>query len=449
MFFIYSVLARCGPNCQPPKLPPNVIMYEPFKSLDFPKNWSTTKNSSYDGIMAIYPLNEPTSCKFERALVMKTPRKRYAFSRYLPEEVENSNKTLVIQFEYRFPRYMAHSSGLVNLYSRPFHPHNLTNYTMPTIVFGVDVVDSVAHMRFDVLFLSKHTRFFEKHSLKNPPEVRMDGLNHLVTLVINPDDIFKIYFDTELVMKGDMFQEFDPPFGGYEFIPDPKDKKPDDWDEREYIQDEAAVKPDDWDDNAKPVIKNPSSTPPEGWLLDEEPFIPDPNAKAPEDWDELIFGPYVAPTIANPKCANAPGCGKYEPGYINNPNYRGVWKRPIIKNPNYKGKWAPKMVRNKYHYKPKMPHWVPPIIGIGFEFYTQDGGLAFKNLLLKYGEEGLNVSLWENFRLRKKEQVNPQSDPNSGPGDAPGFEELSSGSYYAHDHHHHHHHDHGYHFHHL
>ena len=40
-----------------------------------------------------------------------------------------------------------------------------------------------------------------------------------------------------------------------------------------------------------------------------------PDAKKPEDWDDEEDGDWEAPSIPNPKCKDAPGCGE--------------WKRPM------------------------------------------------------------------------------------------------------------------------
>ncbi|EAX96733.1 Calreticulin family protein [Trichomonas vaginalis G3] len=433
----FSLFVAKIPPCQPPKLPPGVFVFEPFNTLEYPKNWSRTAVKGFDGQMAIYDLAEPKTCKIDRALVMKDGKKKYAFSRYLNQRLINYNKTVILQYEYRFPRYLSLSSGYIKLYDEfsGFHPNNLSEKTTPTLIFGPEFKYFSGKIHLKFVYQNKLSRVYEEHVLKNPPAIYLDGLNHLLTLMLKPDETFTIFYDGEPYFNGSLLTDFEPPFGGHEIIPDPDDIKPKDWDEREMIVDETAVKPADWDDNAKPVIKDPSTQPPEGWLVDEQPFIPDPSATKPKDWDDNLFGEFIPPIIPNPKC-HAPGvvgCGHWEPSYIKNPNYRGIWKKPLIKNPNYKGKWVQKRIPNKYHYKPSNPHFMPPITGIGFELWTQDGGLAFKNVLLKTGEEGLNETFFHNFKLRKEYQRNPPDyDPKV---DEHTMEDLNT--LFGHRHHHH------------
>jgi calnexin len=52
--------------------------------------------------------------------------------------------------------------------------------------------------------------------------------------------------------------------------------------------------------------------------------------------DDEIDGTWEAPSIDNPLCQTAPGCGKWTPSMIPNPAYKGSWSAPLIDNPNYR-----------------------------------------------------------------------------------------------------------------
>lgn len=66
-------------------------------------------------------------------------------------------------------------------------------------------------------------------------------------------------------------------------------------------------------------------------------------------------GEWVAPQINNPKCASAPGCGKWQRPIIPNPKYKGKWSAPMIPNPNYKGIWTPRKIPNPHYFEEKNP----------------------------------------------------------------------------------------------
>lgn len=37
-----------------------------------------------------------------------------------------------------------------------------------------------------------------------------------------------------------------------------------------------------------------------------------PDAEKPEEWDDEEDGDWIAPTVRNPKCEEAPGCGEWK-----------------------------------------------------------------------------------------------------------------------------------------
>ena len=94
------------------------------------------------------------------------------------------------------------------------------------------------------------------------------------------------------------------------------------------IPDADATKPDDWDEDAPYEILDDEVQKPEGWLDNEPLSIPDPggyfqafalrstythlDAEKPEEWDDEEDGDWIAPTVPNPKCDEAPGCGEWK-----------------------------------------------------------------------------------------------------------------------------------------
>lgn len=205
----------------------------------------------------------------------------------------------------------------------------------------------------------------EKHAKK--PKERLedffkDKLPHLYTLILRPDNTYIIKIDGNIVNEGSLLDDFTPPVNPPLEIEDPNDKRPEDWDEREKIPDPTAVKPEDWDEDAPAQIVDEEDSAPEGWLENEPATIPNPDAVKPEDWDEEMDGEWEPPEIANPKCADAPGCGPYSKRLVSNPNYKGKWLPPLINNPNYQGKWKPKMIHNPDYFNDEHPFKMTPIV---------------------------------------------------------------------------------------
>jgi calreticulin len=118
-----------------------------------------------------------------------------------------------------------------------------------------------------------------------------DELTHSYTLIIFANRSYEVRLDGTRAIGGYLNTDFE--LGGSEFIPDPNDLIPDDWDNRKVIPDPNDEKPADWDDR---------------------PIIPDPDAVEPPEWRENVHG-------------------KWTPPLIQNPDYLGVWKPKMIPNP--------------------------------------------------------------------------------------------------------------------
>ena len=94
---------------------------------------------------------------------------------------------------------------------------------------------------------------------------------------------------------------------------------------------------------------------PEGWLVDEPKEVADPDSVKPAEWDDEEDGDWIAPTVKNPKCEEAPGCGEWKRPFIPNPAYKGKWFAPLVDNPAYKGEWAPRKIDNPAYFEDLTP----------------------------------------------------------------------------------------------
>merc|ERR1712039_168075 len=124
-------------------------------------------------------------------------------------------------------------------------------------------------------------------------------------------------------------------------IPDPDDKKPDDWVDSSMMDDPEDKKPDDW--------------------VDEKRIV-DTSASKPDDWDDEEDGEWEAPMI-------------------DNPDFKGEWHVKRISNPDYKGVWAPKKIANpKYEADTDLYLFNKKDIGfVGFDLWQVKAGSRFDN----------------------------------------------------------------------
>lgn len=92
-------------------------------------------------------------------------------------------------------------------------------------------------------FIFRHTNplngtIEEKHA-KKPKERIEDAFNdkkpHLYQLVVRPDNTYAISIDHKVVNEGSLLTDFTPPVNPPKEIDDPKDFKPENWDEREKV----------------------------------------------------------------------------------------------------------------------------------------------------------------------------------------------------------------------
>merc|ERR1712113_874162 len=125
-------------------------------------------------------------------------------------------------------------------------------------------------------------------------------------------------------------------------IPDPADKKPEDWVDDSMMNDPESKKPDDWV---------------------EEKRIVDPAAKKPDDWDDEEDGEWEAPMIDNPEYK-----GEWSVKRISNPAYKGFWEQKKIANPDYKDD------DNLYSFA--------DFGFLGFDLWQVKGGTIFDNIIL-------------------------------------------------------------------
>merc|ERR1711998_743165 len=153
-----------------------------------------------------------------------------------------------------------------------------------------------------------------------------EGTSHLYTLIVKPDNTVRVEIDQEKIYEGSIKEDWEvlKP----KKIPDPEDKKPDDWSDDSMIDDPEDKKPGDWV---------------------EEKRVVDADAKKPEDWDDEEDGEWEAPMK-------------------DNPDYKGVWSAKEIDNPEFKDD------DSIYAYD--------DFGFIGFDLWQVKGGAIFDNVII-------------------------------------------------------------------
>lgn len=285
------------------------------------------------------------------------------------------------------------------------HTKEFSDASPYVIMFGPDKCGSTNKVHFIFKHKNPKTGEYEEKHLKTPPMAKITKLSTLYTLIVKPDQTFEVRIDGENVKSGSLLEDFSPAVNPEAEIADVSDKKPEDWVDQERITDPEAKKPEDWDEDAPYEIVDETAEKPEDWLENEPEFIPDPEAVKPEDWEDEEDGDWLPPTIANPKCADVSGCGKWSKPMKPNSAYKGKWSAPLIDNPAYKGPWAPRQIPNPNYFEDKAPANFEPIGALGFELWTMTKDILFDNIYVGHSIEDAEKLKKESFDIKKAIEV--------------------------------------------
>merc|ERR1711935_1034231 len=311
------------------------LLHETFESA-IEDRWVSSKAEACNGAAKLQ----------DGGLVLTEEARRYGISSALATPWTPGND-LVVQYELTFTEGMLECGGAyLKLLSGEPDLANMQESDPFTIMFGPDKCGQTNKVH--LIFKNKNPKTGEivEHHSKKQASVKAGGLPHLYTLVVRKDNTFSVFVDqveevTGTLTSGD---DFDPPFTPTETIPDPEDKKP-----------------EDWVDNAK---------------------MADPEASKPEGWDVEDDGEWEAPPVDNPACSV--GCGEWKAPVIANPAYKGKWSAPMIDNPEYKGVWAPQQISNPAFYECTDPvSTLEPIGAVAIEVWLfKPKGPKFSNILI-------------------------------------------------------------------
>lgn len=338
------------------------------------------------------PYNLP-AFKQDKSLTVLNSGEFAMIGRILPTPIEiDEHSTLVVQYEVQAQRNLKCGGAFLKLLP-PVSSSELANYdgTYPIleVIFGPDKCPPYTdEVHFGIKKTNPITGKPELKILTNSPSshIKDDFITHLYTLILSgASQKYEIRIDGEVATAGSLLDDgaFSPGFNASKFVPDPKEQKPADWDDREMIPDPDVQKPADWDESEPSEIPDETDTKPEDWDESMPELISDPNIQKPEWWDEKNDGEWIAPIIRNRACYKISGCGEWKPRLIANPKYKGPWKPDMIKNENYKGSWRPKMVENPHYYEDPSPAKLENSIGtVVFEFWSGSKDLQIDNIYI-------------------------------------------------------------------
>jgi len=314
-----------------------VYFKEPFDG-DWESRWVKSKARESEGSQGIWDVSHGkyySDAEADKGLRTSQDAKFYQISAEFPK-FSNEGKDLILQYSVKHEQRIDCGGGYIKIMPSGIDQSNFNGDSPYNVMFGPDICGS-STKKTHVIF----TYDGKNHLIKKDVKAENDEWTHLYTLVVKPDNSYKVLIDQKEIASGSLESDWD-------MLP------------AKEIKDPNAHKPADWVDEKK--IPDPTDKKPEGW--DDIPAeIADPNAKKPEDWDDELDGEWEAPMIDNPDYK-----GEWQPKMIDNPAYKGEWIHPMVANPDYKPN--PNLYRftdNKF---------------VGFELWQVKSGTIFDNIII-------------------------------------------------------------------
>jgi len=284
-----------------------VFFKETFEDANgWEKRWVPSKNKEAEGSQGKWELSHGkyyNDASKDQGLKTSQDARFYQISAELPTPFSNEGKDLIVQYSVKHEQRIDCGGAYIKLLPSGLNQENFGGDSEYNIMFGPDICGSSTR-KTHLIFTYKG----KNHLINKEIKAETDEFTHLYTLIVKPDNTYKVLIDQNEVASGSLKDDWDMLLPKQ--IKDPNAKKPSDWDDRKLIPDPTDSKPQGWDD------------------IPAE--IPDPNAKKPEDWDDELDGEWEAPMIDNPDYK-----GEWQPKMIDNPAYKGEWVHPMIANPDY------------------------------------------------------------------------------------------------------------------
>jgi len=282
-----------------------VYFQETFDDDTWTSRWVPSKSKEAEGTQGKWDISHGKHYNDEtkdRGLHTSQDARFYQISAAI-KEFSNKDKDLIIQYSVKHEQRIDCGGAYIKLLPAGLDQENFNGDSAYNIMFGPDICGQ-STKKTHVIFNYKGTN----HLIKKDVKAESDEWTHLYTLIVKPDNTYRVLIDEKEVASGSLKEDWDMLLPRQ--IKDPNAKKPEDWDDRKMIPDPTDKKPEGWDD-----------TPAE---------IADPSAKKPEDWDDELDGEWEPPMIDNPEYK-----GEWQPKMIDNPAYKGEWVHPMIANPDF------------------------------------------------------------------------------------------------------------------
>merc|ERR1711920_1094353 len=288
------------------------------------------------------------------------------------DSFSNAGKDVIIQYQAKYEKDIECGGGYLKIGPKLDDLSTFGDPTPYNIMFGPDKCGYTK--RTHLIFNYKGKNVLKKSDLAYKQE--NEGTSHLYRMVVKPDNTVRVEIDEEKIYEGSIKEDWEvlKP----KEIPDPEDKKPDDWSDESMIDDPEDKKPDDWVEDKR--------------IVDDE-------AKKPDDWDDEEDGEWEAPMKDNPA-------------------YKGDWYGKRISNPAYKGVWEAKKIANPEYVDDDQVYKFADFGFIGFDLWQVKAGTIFDNVIVTddvaeadtFAKKWKELSEAENAKKKEEEDAKKAED---------------------------------------
>merc|ERR1712060_534978 len=278
----------------------------------------------------------------------------------------NAGKELIVQYQAQYEKDVECGGGYLKLGPKLDDPKTFGDPTPYNIMFGPNKCGY--SKRTHLIFSYKGKNVLKKSDLAYKQEG--EGTSHVYRLVLKPDNTVRVEIDEEKIYEGSLKEDWE--MLKPKQIPDPEDKKPEDWVMEAMMDDPEDKKPEDWVEDKR---------------------IVDAEAKKPDDWDDEEDREWEAPTKDNPA-------------------YKGEWYVKRISNPEYKGVWAAKQIDNPEYEDDDALYKYDDFGFIGFDLWQVKGGTIFDNVIITddIAEADAFVKKWKDLSEVEKEKKKEEDE---------------------------------------
>jgi calreticulin len=263
---------------------------------DWESRWVKSKSREADGTQGAWEVSHGKyygDASGDKGLRTTQDARFYQISAGFPQ-FSNEGKDLIIQYSVKHEQKIDCGGGYLKVLPSGLDQENFNGDSKYNIMFGPDICGSTTK-KTHVIFQYKGQNYLIKKDIK----CESDEWTHLYTLIIKPDNTYKVLIDSKEVAAGSIQDDWDilPP----KQIKDPNSSKPSDWDDRKKIADPEDKKPEGWDDipaeisdpDAKKPLSSSSSDVDSSSSESEEPVVKKKKSVSSKekrkDSDTLLF----------------------------------------------------------------------------------------------------------------------------------------------------------------